>query len=165
MDPLKASVKKTQAPAGAAEFLRRLSWSQASRISLRVMALWRLKHERRAASDPTFCSKYLLTPLDSWRRPTAVGLACACKPVVFICNHFRYIFNFCSLVIITGAIKRTCCRTVYMNAACPLVLDMELLEDAHRLLLGPEAFMMIRGVCKQQSLKWNCYLRYVKSIP
>ncbi len=40
-----------------------------------------------------------------------------------------------------------------MNAACPLVLDMELLEDVHRLLLGPEAFMMIRGVYKQQSLK------------
>lgn len=155
------SVKKTQAPASAAEFPRRLSGSQASRISLRVMALWRLKHERRAASDPTLCSKYLLTPVDSRTPPTAVWLTWTRKPVVFICNQFRYIFNYCSSVIVTGSIKHTCCRTVYMNAACPLVLEMELLGDVHRLLLRLGAFMMIRGVCKQQSLKGNCNLRYV----
>ncbi len=48
-----------------------------------------------------------------------------------------------------------------MNVACPLVLDMEILDDVHHTLLGPGAFMMIIGVYKQQSPKQNCNLRYV----
>lgn len=124
-------------------------------MSLRVMILWRLKQERRAASNPTLCSKYLLTPLDSWTRLTAAWLICGIK-------FYVQSFSTNVVLVICGPIKHTCCcRTVYMDAACPLVLAMEFLDDAHRLLLRPGAFMMDRGVWNQQSLKRNYNLRYL----